>query len=154
MLDHEGSLVMTTDSSGNVTGSNVLSPYGQKISSNTTDAYSYAGLYQDTEYGGDAATFRNYSEEQVRWTRPDPYNGSYDTSNPQSMNRYVYAMNNPLNHIDPTGLDGGWPILGLGAESASQIAAESAEEGLGGPVAFLKLAYDAATFAYGVARCW
>jgi RHS repeat-associated protein len=105
LLDHEGSLVMTTDSSGNVTGSNVLSPYGQKISSNTTDAYSYAGLYQDTEYGGDAATFRNYSEEQVRWTRPDPYNGSYDVSNPQSMNRYVYAMNNPLALTDPSGLD-------------------------------------------------
>lgn len=36
--------------------------------------------------------------------RPDPYFGSYDASNPQSMNRYVYAMNNPLSNIDPSGL--------------------------------------------------
>lgn len=95
---------MTTDGSGNVTGTNVLSPYGETLSSNTSDSFSYAGLTQDTEYGGDAATFRNYSTEQVRWTRPDPYDGSYDLSNPQTMNRYVYAMNNPLNNIDPTGL--------------------------------------------------
>ena len=44
--------------------------------------------------------------------------------------------------------------LGLGAESASQVAAESAEEGLGGPVALLKGFYDLATFGYGVAKCW
>ncbi len=96
---------MTTDRSGNVTGTNLLSPYGETISSNTGDSYSYAGLAQDTEYGGDAATFRNYSTEQLRWTRPDSYNGSYDLSNPQSMNRYVYAMNNPLAFTDPSGLD-------------------------------------------------
>ncbi|MGO8720582.1 MAG: RHS repeat-associated core domain-containing protein [Acidobacteriaceae bacterium] len=103
LLDHEGSLVMTTDNSGNVTGTNLLSPYGETISSNTGDSFQFAGLYQDTEYGGDAATFRNYSTEQLRWLRPDPYNGSYDMSNPQSFNRYVYAMNNPLNNVDPTG---------------------------------------------------
>ena len=43
--------------------------------------------------------------------------------------------------------------LGLAAESASQVAAESAEEGLGGPVAILKGAYDLATFAYGIGHC-
>ncbi len=104
---NEGSLAMTTDGSGNVLGTNLLSPYGEVLSSTTaSDSYSYAGLTQDTEYGGDAATFRNYSTEQLRWLRPDPTNGSYDLANPQSMNRYVYAMNNPLNNVDPSELDG------------------------------------------------
>ncbi|HEX3942411.1 MAG TPA: hypothetical protein VHX11_13075 [Acidobacteriaceae bacterium] len=35
----------------------------------------------------------------------DPYSGSYDFSNPQSLNRYSYAMNNPLTFTDPSGLD-------------------------------------------------
>ena len=38
-----------------------------------------------------------------RWTAPDPYNGSYDLANPQSLNRYAYAMNNPLIYVDPSG---------------------------------------------------
>jgi len=36
---------------------------------------------------------------------PDPYDGSYNLGNPQSMNRYVYAMNNPLSNVDPSGKD-------------------------------------------------
>jgi hypothetical protein len=36
---------------------------------------------------------------------PDPYDGSYDPSNPQSFNRYTYAMNNPVSYVDPSGLD-------------------------------------------------
>lgn len=36
---------------------------------------------------------------------PDPYMGSYDLSNPQSMNRYSYGQNYPLGYIDRWGLD-------------------------------------------------
>jgi hypothetical protein len=36
---------------------------------------------------------------------PDPYDGSYDFTNPQSLNRYTYALNNPLSWADPSGLD-------------------------------------------------
>ena len=35
---------------------------------------------------------------------PDPYGGSYDVNNPQSMNRYSYTMNGPLADTDPSGL--------------------------------------------------
>jgi hypothetical protein len=35
---------------------------------------------------------------------PDPYSGSYDISNPQSMNRYVYIENAPLSYFDSDGL--------------------------------------------------
>ena len=52
----------------------------------------------------DHAQFRQYGSTQGRWMRPDPYSGSYDLSNPQSLDRYVYAVNNPLSYIDPSGL--------------------------------------------------
>lgn len=34
-------------------------------------------------------------------------------SNPQTMNRYVYVVNNPLRYIDPDGLDGEDPWASL-----------------------------------------
>jgi RHS repeat-associated protein len=78
------------------------------MASSTSDPYLYAGLYQDTEYGGHDAWYRNYSAEQSRWLTPDPYNGSYDLMNPQSFNRYMYVNGNPLGFEDPSGLAGGW----------------------------------------------
>lgn len=51
--------------------------------------------------------FRQYTPLQGRWMGPDPYMGSYDQTNPQSFNRYGYAMNNPIALTDPQGLDGG-----------------------------------------------
>jgi len=38
---------------------------------------------------------------------PDPYDGSYDFTNPQSFNRYTYAGNKPLSLTDLQGLDDG-----------------------------------------------
>jgi hypothetical protein len=35
---------------------------------------------------------------------PDPYYGSYDQSNPQSMDRYAYVSSSPLTFTDPSGL--------------------------------------------------
>ena len=43
--------------------------------------------------------------EMGRWMSPDPYDGSMDLGNPQSLNRYNYVLNNPLRFTDPTGLD-------------------------------------------------
>jgi RHS repeat-associated protein len=69
-----------------------------------TDANHYAFLDSDKETLTDHADYRQYSNAQGRWMAPDPYDGSYDSSNPQSLNRYVYAMNSPLSYLDPSGL--------------------------------------------------
>ncbi len=37
-----------------------------------------------------------------RMMSPDPLGG--DLTNPQSLNKYAYALNNPLINTDPTGL--------------------------------------------------
>ena len=72
-----------------------------------TDANHYAQLDHDSESDTDHAQFRQYSNRQGRWLSPDPYSGSYDFSNPQSMNRYVYVLNNPLSMVDPVGTNPG-----------------------------------------------
>jgi hypothetical protein len=41
----------------------------------------------------------------MRFNRPDPYDGSYDPSNPQSLNRYSYVLNRPLTYTDRSGLE-------------------------------------------------
>ena len=76
--------------------------YGNGYSAD--DAYNFAGLDYDFESGTDHAQFRQYSSAQGRWMSPDPYDGSYDASNPQSFNRYSYVLNNPLRFKDPSGL--------------------------------------------------
>jgi RHS repeat-associated protein len=63
----------------------------------------FASLGQrDSENSLDPTLFRMYSSGQGRWLSPDPIGG--DTSNPQSLNRYAYVLNNPTNLIDPLGL--------------------------------------------------
>jgi RHS repeat-associated protein len=82
------------------------------------DQYDFASLDRDLEDNTEHAQFRNYSVNQGRWLTPDPYLGSYDFTNPQSFNRYAYALNNPVSNIDPSGLDcvffddNGRPYLG------------------------------------------
>jgi hypothetical protein len=48
--------------------------------------------------------FRQYDSSGGRWMSADPYNGSIDPGNPQTLNRYGYVGNNPLRYTDPSGL--------------------------------------------------
>jgi RHS repeat-associated protein len=67
----------------------------------------FADLERDAESGTEHAQFRNYTSRQGRWLAPDQYTGSYDATNPQSMNRYAYVLNNPMSLFDPSGLGPG-----------------------------------------------
>jgi RHS repeat-associated protein len=104
--DWLGTERMRTTYNGGVEGSFTSLPFGdgQATTGTDGDANHYATLDQDTETDTDHAQFRQYSNVQGRWLSPDPYGGSYDFSNPQSINRYVYALNSPLASTDPTGL--------------------------------------------------
>jgi RHS repeat-associated protein len=104
--DWEGTERLRTAYNGGVEGTFTSLPYGdaQAASGANGDAYHFAMLDSDTESGTDHAQFRQYSSTQGRWLSPDPYSGSYDFANPQSLNRYSHALNNPLSYVDPTGL--------------------------------------------------
>jgi RHS repeat-associated protein len=83
-------------------------PFGDSLycqgSANGTDD-NFAGLTYDPEDAMYHASFREVSPIQGRWMRPDPAGlAAVDLTNPQSWNRYAYVTNNPVSHIDPTGL--------------------------------------------------
>ena len=60
------------------------------------------GKERDAETGLDFFGARYFSGPQGRWTSTDPISGW--PSQPQSWNRYAYALNNPLRYVDPNGL--------------------------------------------------
>ncbi len=47
---------------------------------------------------------RRYNRWHLRFDQPDPSDGSYDLTDPQSFNRYSYVENDPVNFTDPSGL--------------------------------------------------
>ena len=52
----------------------------------------------------------------LRWNGVGPFahDRSYDLTNPQSLNRYVYVLNNPLTFTDQSGLDCNVVVGGIG----------------------------------------
>jgi RHS repeat-associated protein len=67
--------------------------------------YLFTGKERDTESGNDYFGARYYASSMGRFMSPDPSQLYYaDPTNPQSLNLYSYALNNPLKNTDPTGL--------------------------------------------------
>jgi|GEM_PF-1278400 len=106
--DHLGSLGLTTTTGGEsgITGVIGMLPFGETTINSGGDTFPFTDHERDGESSTDATLFRHYSPTQLRWLSPDPYNGSYDLSDPQSFNRYAYLTNRPMSDTDPTGLDG------------------------------------------------
>lgn len=92
---------MRTTYNGAVEGTYASLPFGdgESTSGSDYDANHYAQFDPYTDH----AQFRQYANTLGRFMSPDPYGGSHDASNPQSFNRYVYALNNPLSNVDPSG---------------------------------------------------
>jgi len=73
----------------------------------------YTGQEHDTESNLNHFLFRQQSPTEGRWMSPDPAGlAAVDPTNPQTWNRYAYVMNNPMNLVDPQGLNP--PAIGQG----------------------------------------
>ena len=118
--DWTGSRRVQTDYEGVVEQTCTNLPYGDGESCSATPTEElYAGLESDSESGLDNAMYRSYAPAFGRWTTPDPYPGSYNLYNPQSMNRYAYVGGSPFGAVDPSGLDpaSGWFANGVVTDS-------------------------------------
>ncbi len=68
----------------------------------------FTGYERDAETELDFAQARYYAKGLGRFNSVDPTLGSLRAENPQTLNRYSYALNNPLAFVDPDGLE---PVL-------------------------------------------
>jgi RHS repeat-associated protein len=96
-----------TNSAGSVVSTIDLDPWGGETGRSSNQAFQphrYTSYTRDAN-GGDDAMMRRYQVNWSRFSQPDPYDGSYSLTDPQSFNRYAYVQNDPVNFVDPTGLD-------------------------------------------------
>ncbi|MCI0620234.1 MAG: hypothetical protein L0387_00915 [Acidobacteria bacterium] len=95
---------LETDTTGNVTRTFGQYPFGEVwYETGTASKWKFTSYERDTESGLDYAIFRYDSTRIGRFVSPDPLAGRL--TNPQSLNRYAYVLNDPVNSSDPLGLD-------------------------------------------------
>jgi RHS repeat-associated protein len=108
--DHLSTRLMT-DSSGNKIGEQGHFPYGETwYLTNTTTKWEFTSYERDGESGNDYAMARYHVNRLGRFSLPDLLAGS--TGNPQSLNMYVYVLDDPTNRWDPFGLTSCYTAFG------------------------------------------
>jgi RHS repeat-associated protein len=108
--DHLGSTSMIVSSSGAVEDESEYYPFGGELqfSAAAGNHYKFTGKERDAETNLDYFGARHYSSGMGRFMIPDwssvpapvPYANPLD---PQSLNQYSYAGNNPMVMVDPSG---------------------------------------------------
>jgi RHS repeat-associated protein len=102
------SIRVLADASGTVTGRQTQYPFGElvtELQSGATTKWQFTNYQRDLgsgDSGLDYALARFYGTRFDRFTSMDPLQGS--VFDPQSLNRYAYAGNDPINSSDPTGM--------------------------------------------------
>jgi RHS repeat-associated protein len=116
LTDWLGSLRVTTNHLGAVESKCTNLPFGDGQScAGAADTHLYTGKERDTESGNDYFGARYYAANMGRWLMPDWTTGPSAIpyailSNPQTLNLYTYASNNPIRNIDLDGhLNSWWP---------------------------------------------
>jgi len=103
--DFRGSAIALTDQSGNITDKYAYEPFGKLANSDgaTNNPFKYVGRYgvMDEGNGLNFIRARYYAPELGRFITKDPLSGN--DKDGQSLNRYVYALNNPVIFIDADG---------------------------------------------------
>lgn len=106
--DHLGSPRITTDALGQVISRRDFMPFGEEIPRAGYGADSvrqkFTGYERDNEINLDFAQARYYNNQHARFTTMDPLLTSAKSGNPQTWNRFIYVINNPIRYTDPTGL--------------------------------------------------
>src|SRR5258708_27772920 len=105
LFDGLGSIVGLTDSNGTLVSTYQYDPYGNLTSStgSVTNPWRFAGGYFDSSTGLYKFGTRYYNPGFGRWSQQDPLRGSL--ADPTSLNRYLYAGDDPVNPVELSGRD-------------------------------------------------
>ncbi len=101
--DMTGSIRLITNSSGNMADSHDYYPYGEEVGAQPAirDEYLFNGKLRDVETGLYYFGRRYYAAPPGRFLSVDP--GIPNADAPQTWNRYVYCLDDPLKYVDPDG---------------------------------------------------
>ena len=134
--DAVGTTTMLTDQTGAVDGDVEYYPWGRLWGQiGDIDGNAFGDLGFQVNYPLPPSATRDYNPGSFRWTTPDHLGG--DVTNPQSLNRYAYALNNPVSNNDPSGLithnpDDGTTVDVSGINDLLRLATEDTMSGGGG----------------------
>ena len=98
--DHLGSPRVVTDASGVPGLPMATKPFGEPHAGSAQISYGFTGKDLDST-GLYYFAARYYDASVGRFVTEDTWQGRLHQ--PVSQNRYVYVLNNPLRHVDPTG---------------------------------------------------
>ncbi len=115
--DLVGSPRIATNNLGQAASRHDYMPFGEEIAATVANRNQVAGFTandrirqqftgyeRDGESGLDFAQNRYFSARLGRFTSVDPLAASASAKNPQTLNRYTYALNSPYKFTDPLGL--------------------------------------------------
>lgn len=105
--EQTGTGVLLIASDGTPRENNRVFPFGEPWNTGTssTNNEKFTTYQHDTESDLDYAMARYYASRAGRFLTSDPGHVGASIEDPQSLNAYVYALNDPINGIDPMGLD-------------------------------------------------
>ncbi len=145
LFDGLGSIVAMTDGTGKEVNAYDYDPYGNMVNateqSGLNNPWKFAGGFLDSSTGLYKYGIRYYDPTLGRWTQRTPVGGSLqETTKP---NPYVYADDDPVNMVDPTGKDAVDCYLSIAMTATMAIGGEAgmllalAATGLGAILAFI-----------------
>ena len=108
LSDHLGSAAVIASGDGKtIQWEGEFFPFGAQrtvITNIASNNYEFTGYEYDSDTGYNYAIARFDAGRWGRFLSPDPYFGSINIADPQSLNRYTYVVNSPINSTDPIGL--------------------------------------------------
>ncbi len=98
---------LVTDPVAGTSFEQVTLPFGTPLNAESTGSTNrrFTSYDRSATTGLDYAYNRHYDSQQGRFTQVDPIAmGAVSLTSPQTLNLYAYCTNDPINHIDPSGL--------------------------------------------------